>query len=117
MNNGTITEINALVNQLEQGMRTQSDTDIAYNGWCNLVKSEMYDKLSYKTVHLDSKYVNKRNKSSKPWWNVNLTLIFKDGHDAERKLLKCNVRSDKIYLKQQYVATRKRLIEKYKDVK
>jgi len=47
MNNGTITEINALVNQLEQGMRTQSDTGIAYNGWCNLVKSEMYDKLSY----------------------------------------------------------------------
>jgi len=46
----------------------------------------------------------KWNRSSNTWWNVNLTLLFKDVHDAEKQWLKCNVRSDKIYLKQQYVA-------------
>lgn len=48
-----ISKVNDHILRLEQGLRLrlQSDIDTAYDGWCDLVRIEMYDKLSYKTIN------------------------------------------------------------------
>ena len=47
----TILEINFVIDMLEQGLRTQSELDTAYSGWCYIIKSDMYHKLPYRTVN------------------------------------------------------------------
>lgn len=98
--------INTIIAELEQGMRAKSDLDIAYNAWCDIIKSEMYSKLKYKTIDPGVNSV-KRNKSRKPWWNDNLTELWQTLHEAERKWLKCSNRAQKVELKHRYVYCRK----------
>jgi len=88
----------------------QTDIDIAYDSWCKTVKHEMYDKLSFNTIYPDTIYsIRKRSPKPwcKPWWNDNLSILFKKVHQAERDWLKCNDRAKKIVLKHEYVLLRK----------
>ena len=105
-----------MIDNLEQGVRTQADLDIAYTGWCDIVKSEMYYKLPHKTIDPNMK-CNKKFKHRKPWWNDNLSESWKILHAAEREWLKCNNRSTKTKLKHRYVNLRKQFdknIQRYK---
>ena len=45
-----LSSVNTAIADLEGSLRTQDDIDIAFNGWCNIVKGEMYDKLPCKSV-------------------------------------------------------------------
>jgi len=101
-----LTQVRFVIDKLEQGLRMQTDIDIAYDNWCKIVKHEMYDKLSFKTIYPDTMY-SIRKRSPKPWWNDNLSNLFKKVHQAERDWLKCKDRAKKIALKHEYVLLRK----------
>ena len=47
MDSVTVSEINKVIERFEHGMRLQADIDIAYNGLCDIVKAEMYNKLPF----------------------------------------------------------------------
>ena len=85
--------VNALhdtVYKLEQSLQCQYDVDTAYNELCITLKHEMYDKLSYKSVSVQSGSSNKKRKFGKPWWNDNLSNLWNILCQAENNWLKCN---------------------------
>ena len=49
-NTDILSSVNTTIADLEDSCRTQSDIDVTYNGWCDLVKDEMYAKLPCKPV-------------------------------------------------------------------
>jgi hypothetical protein len=102
----TITEINALMAKLEHSMRMQSDIDLAYNEWCNIVSSEMYDKIAYKRIDpgISSRL---RNKKPKQWWNPKLSTLWTAVYTAKHNWLKSKNRFIKTELKHIYVNVRK----------
>ena len=95
MDRDILTQVNIVIDKLEQGLRMQTGIDIAYNSWCKTVKHEMYDKLSFKTIYPDTIY-SIRKRSPKPWWNDNLSNLFKKVHQAERDWLKWKDRAKKV---------------------
>jgi hypothetical protein len=108
MDSITLAEINNVIERLEQGMRLQADLDIAYNGWCDIVKAEMYNKLSFKTVKpYQCKPILNKNKKCKPWWSQKLSEMWNSVHIAERSWLKCLNRAHKRELKHEYTMSRK----------
>jgi hypothetical protein len=93
---------------LEHGMRWQADLVIAYNGWYDIVKAEMYNKLSFKTVKpYQCKTVLNRNKKCEPWKSQKLSQMWNCVHIAERSWLKCLNRVQKRDLKHEYTMSRK----------
>jgi len=105
--NSTLTAVNSLIDTLEQGFRTQSELDTAYNGWCDIIKHDMYSKLPFKTVTPGASS-SKRYRKGKQWWNDQLTELWKTLHTAEQAWLKCSSRSQKNILKQKYISLRRR---------
>ena len=46
-----LTSVNAAIADLEGSLRSQTDIDIAFNGWCKTVNDEMYNRLPFRAVH------------------------------------------------------------------
>lgn len=49
----TVTQLNNLINKMEQGLRTQNDVD---NEWCDLLNDRMYTHITYRSVKVDLDY-------------------------------------------------------------
>ena len=60
-----LSSVNSAITDLEGSLRTQKDIDVAFNGWCDLVKAEMYAKLPCEPVM--SGVNNKKRRHGKPW--------------------------------------------------
>jgi hypothetical protein len=60
-------KINLLFEKLDQGLGLQNDLAIVYDEWCKIVKSEMYEILSDKTIYPNDS-VKLSNRKRKPWW-------------------------------------------------
>ena len=65
---------------------SQVKIDLIYDNFCATLFSEMDSFLEYRDV---SKKVRKRFKNHKPYWNDNLTQLWKSMRDAERRFLRC----------------------------
>ncbi len=42
--------MNETIADLERSYRTQGDIDVAFDGWCVLVRNQMYEQLPYTSV-------------------------------------------------------------------
>lgn len=101
----TTEQINTVIEKLESGINTQTDIDNIYLDWCNIVKDNMYSKLSYKTVNISSSH--RKRRAGKPWWSDKLSDLWNIMCHNERKWLDCKNRSDKLHLKSVYISSRK----------
>ena len=91
---GILEQVNATIADLEDGFRTQSNIDSAYDSWCNILKSEMYERLPYKSVRMGCG--NKRRRVGKPWWSDKLSDLWNDMCSHETRWLKCTTPSQKV---------------------
>ena len=109
-----LSSVNTAIADLEGSLRTQDDIDVAFNGWCNLVKGEMYAKLPCKPVM--SGLQNKKRRPGKPWWSETLSELWNNVCLTEKEWLKCIDKGMKKNLKIIYCSARKFLIEKFKEL-
>ncbi len=93
------------VTHVEGSLRMQNDIDVAYDGWCDIVRGEMYGSLPYKSATVGVR--NKKRRPGKPWWTDTLTNMWNDACRKETLWLKCNSHSEKVRLKAQYCIARK----------
>ena len=49
-NNESLSNIQEIINNLEQGIRNQSFIDSMYSDWYDIIKCNMYSSLPFKTV-------------------------------------------------------------------
>ena len=99
-------QVNATIADLEGGFRTQSNIDSAYDSWCTIVKSEMYERLPYKSIKVGCN--NKRRRVAKPWWNDRLSELWNDMCDHESRWLKCSVQLQKSNFKSVFITSRRK---------
>jgi len=102
-----VKEIHDAVFRLEQSLQCQNDIDSACTKLCSILKTEMYEKLSHKSIKIQNGYSNKKRKIGKPWWSNDLTCLWNSLCDAERKWLKCNLINEKKRFKSIFIASRK----------
>ena len=100
-----LSSVNTAIADLEGSLHTQADIDVAFNGWCNLVKGEMYAKLPCKPVISGVK--NKKRRPGKPWWSQNLTDLWNNVCKTEKEWLKCIDKSMKKSFKIVYCSVRR----------
>ena len=69
----SLTLINSVMSNLEQGLQSQADIDNFYGEWCDLVKHNMYASVPYKRVVTQGgTNTSKKRKPGKPWWSNKL---------------------------------------------
>ncbi|KAL4240980.1 hypothetical protein ACF0H5_001762 [Mactra antiquata] len=69
-----LTQINEAISNIECSFRTtQSDIDVVYSSWCEIVKHSMYSNLPYKYIDISRHNVSRKQRTSKAWWSDNLT--------------------------------------------
>jgi hypothetical protein len=67
----------------------------------------MYSNIPYKTIQIKSDSCSRKYKPGKPWWNDQLTTMWDNLSQAEKRWLRCNSKSDKVYFKAEFVKLRK----------
>ena len=100
-----IDKVNSAIADLEGSLRSQTDIDIAFTGWCDTVTQEMSDRLPSRSVHCGVN--NKKRRTKKPWWNDTLTVLWNNVCVKEREWLNCKISSLKNNLKSDYCNSRK----------
>ena len=103
--NVILTKVNAAIADLEGSLRSQTDIDVAFGGWCDIVNHEMYDRLPFRSVCCGVN--NKKRRPGKPWWNNSLTDLWNDVCKSEKDWLNCNSMTMKRKLKSDYCYARK----------
>ena len=104
-----LSSVNTAIADLEGSLRTQDDIDVAFNGWCDLVKGEMYARLPCKPVMAGVN--NKKRRHGKPWWSKDLSEMWNNVCITEKEWLKCTDKGMKKNLKIIYCSAR-RLFDK-----
>ena len=79
-------EINIIIDKLQSRCDTQNEVDILYNTMCATVYNEMDRFLDYKQYSGNNS--GKRLKFHKPYWNENLTSLWKEMTTKEHIYLK-----------------------------
>ena len=102
---GILQKINTAIVSLEGSFRTQTDIDIVYDNWCSIIRDQMYTELPYKRIQVGVS--NKKRRFSKPWWNIQLTDMWNNVCEYERRWLRCNVKTERSRFKVDYVNCRK----------
>ena len=100
-----LSSVNTAIADLEGSLRSQEDIDVAFNGWCNLVKGEMYAKLPSNPVM--SGLQNKKRRPGKPWWDETLSDLWNNVCLTEKNWLKCIDKGMKKNLKHVYCTARR----------
>ena len=101
--------LNEAIVRLENSSKMQADIDSMYSNFVSTVKTEMNDKLNQRRIRLkDSVRSNKLRRSKKPWWTEELSRMWNDMCDAEKKWRRDtgNLRR-KSELKQRFLTLRK----------
>ena len=94
-------ELYELVARIEQCQHTKQEIDDVYNKLCTIILSEMVRCGQYKEV---SNVTRKRHKPYKPYWNTNLSQLWKDMHEKEKMCRKYKGdRHRKLILKNKFV--------------
>ena len=75
-----------IVNEIEQCREKQENIDNIYGNLCNVIISEMNDRIP-KYCFNNSK---KRLRNKKPYWNDNLTNLWNNMRLSERKFIQCS---------------------------
>ena len=100
-----LTNVNAAIADLEGSLRSQTDIDVAFKGWCDIVTHEMYDRLPFRSVCCGVN--NKKRHTGKPWWSSTLTDLWNSACKSEKDWLNCNIVTLKKNLKSDYCYARK----------
>ena len=100
-----LSSVNTTIVDLEGSYRTQADIDVAYTGYCNLVKDEMDYRLPCKPVM--SGLRNKKRRPGKPWWSETLSDLWNSVCLTEKDWLKCIDKGMKKNLKTVYCSAKK----------
>ena len=74
-------ELDELVARIEQCQHTKQEIVDVYNKLCTIILSEMDRCGQYKEA---SHVTRKRHKPYKPYWNTNLSQLWKDMHEKEK---------------------------------
>ncbi|VDI64972.1 Hypothetical predicted protein [Mytilus galloprovincialis] len=78
-------KLNQFIQNLKLSGINQKELDNKYNDLVTIIHDEMNSKLTRRKVgHLNG-LNNKRRKLKKPWWNDNLTALWNEVCEAERK--------------------------------
>ena len=96
-NNSWKINLNQLICDFESNLRKKGNINHLYDKLCSIVFMEMDKYLDYTD---SSKRSKKRLKSSKPFWNSELTLLWKNMKDKEKELRKyrgCNKAKNKLH--------------------
>ena len=98
-------ELYELVARIEQCQHTKQEIDDVYNKLCTIILSEMDRCGQYKEA---SNVTRKRHKPYKPYWNTNLSQLWKDMHEKEKMCRKYKGdRHRKLILKNKFVQAQK----------
>ena len=73
-------------------MQNLNDADEYYTEFVDLIRQEMYRKVSYKNIKNQERLNNKKRKMEKPWWSEELTDIWNELCLQEKALLKSESR-------------------------
>ena len=84
-NNLFISSLDLIINEIQFAETSQNSLDCAYNNLCKVIFDEMDKFLGSPT---ESKKSRKLFKSYKPFWNENLTELWRDMHEAEKQYLR-----------------------------
>ena len=70
-------QVNETISKLESSMRSQSDIDCIYTGWCNILKQHMLQNLTHTKRHKNSNngVYSKKHRPGKPWWSEKLSQL------------------------------------------
>lgn len=78
--------ISRLITNIEQSRSTQNQSDDLYNDLCNIIIKEMEDVIPKFDCTARTR---KKFKYHKPFWNEELTSLWKIARENEKKFLKC----------------------------
>lgn len=109
-------KLNNTIEQLQSGQRNQMVIDTVYGDFCATLKSEMDRLLNPKEILPTSTTQRKKKRTKKPWWNDNLSKLWKEMCIEERKWLKASG-GDKKAQRPVFLAKRKlfdKHVQKYK---
>ena len=81
-------EIGQLITKLETDMQNQNDADEIYTEFVDLIRQEMYRKVSYKNTKIQEGLNNKKRRMKKTWWSEELTDIWNELCLKEKSMLK-----------------------------
>lgn len=87
--NSAIHAINLLIRKIELCRETQREINEIYENFCEMVISEMTESIPNYDWSRKSK---KKLRIHKPYWNNELTELWKTMRNHEKKFLKCNVK-------------------------
>ena len=80
------TAVNNLIDMFINLRKNQDEIDNIYHNFCEVLNNEMNMYLKYTD---GSKKMRKRFKNKKPYWNNNLSTLWKEMNQLEKQFLKC----------------------------
>ena len=96
--------IKETIQKIEQGIGNQKHLDHIYETFCNDTLQEMDNSLQYREIN--SKKIRKNLKTNKPYWDAELTEMWKITRDKEKAYVK---------YKGKYKFIKQRLRQEYKN--
>ena len=99
------TDISNLLNDIRNIHASQTNIDLIYSNFCTVILSEMDKWLSSNSNNKNT--CHKVHKYHKPYWNRELSTLWKNMKEAERAFLKCKENiNERRELRQKYFETR-----------
>lgn len=81
-------QIQSVISKLELETVTTEQMNNVYDMFCDVVKTEMSDKLPCKRITVYDGSNNKKKRIKKPWWTEELTVLWNDMCVAEKNWVK-----------------------------
>ena len=99
--------LNDGIRNIQQSVNTQLELDNVCNNLILMLKTEMDNKMTHRTVKIQPSGNSKKRKVNKPWWTDSLSKLWNEQCKAEKDMLK-GQKSTRNCLRQVLVAARKR---------
>lgn len=101
--------IQTLITRIERTRETQSNIDGIYTDLCDTILKEMDDTIP---CFAPSNKTKKRFRNHKPYWNEELSTLWKDMHFKERSFLKCTGNTNSKRLKRLQFQSAQKLFDR-----
>ncbi len=81
-----LSKLNQGIQRIENVVNQQNDLNVIYEDFCEVVTSQMNEKLNVRVIQIRNGLSSKRRKVKKPWWNPNLDVLWQRWAQAEDKI-------------------------------
>ena len=78
-------QLHASILRIEHDNTTQQELNMMYDQFCEIIKSDMDDKLVKKTIIISDELHDKRRRIKKDYWNAELDKLYKEFRKADRE--------------------------------